>query len=164
MLADDVYLRLAVSLFAGLLIGAERGWKQRDEPEGGRAAGLRTFGLIGFGGGLWALVGEELGALVLAAAVLVVGLAVATVYWLQVRERHHYGMTTEVAAFVTFALGAVAVTGHPAVAAGGAVITALLLGFKPPLHGWLQRISERELYGASQLLLVSVVILPVLPN
>ncbi len=164
MVVEDIFLRLAVALFAGLLIGTERGWQRRSEAEGQRPAGIRTFGLIGFAGGLWALLGRELGALVLGFAAVVLGVALVAVYWLQVRDRHDYSLTTEIAAFVTFALGAVAVEGHPAVAAGGAVVTALLLGMKPPLHGWLHRISEAELRGALQLLLVSVVVLPVLPN
>ncbi len=38
--------RLAVALALGLLIGLERGWEYRQLPEGGRIAGIRTFGLI----------------------------------------------------------------------------------------------------------------------
>lgn len=164
MSTDDLLLRLLVALFAGLLIGTERGWQRRGEAEGQRAAGIRTFGLIGLAGGLWAVLASHLGALVLGLAAVVLGAALMVVYWLQVRERHDYSLTTEVAAFVTFALGAVAVEGHLVVAAAGAVITAILLGMKPPLHGWLQRITELELRGALKLLLVSVVVLPVLPD
>ncbi len=45
--------RLAVALAIGLVIGIERGWKQREEPEGDRAAGLRTHALSGLLGGIW---------------------------------------------------------------------------------------------------------------
>jgi uncharacterized membrane protein (DUF4010 family) len=161
---DDTLIRLAVALFAGLLVGTERGWQRRGEAEGQRAAGVRTFGLIGLAGGLWALLGQELGAAVLGLAVVALGGVLIVVYWLQVRERHDFGLTTEVAAFVTFALGALAIEGHLAVAAAGAVVTALLLGLKPPLHAWLARISELELRGTLKLLLISVVVLPVLPD
>lgn len=164
MSTDDLFLRLVVALFAGLLIGTERGWQRRAEEEGQRAAGIRTFGLVGLAGGLWAVLGAELGALVLGLASVAVGLLLAMVYWLQVRERHNFSVTTEIAAFVTFALGAMAAAGHLAVAAAGAVVTATLLGLKPPLHGWLARVTELELRGALKLLLVSVVILPVLPD
>lgn len=164
MIAEELFLQLAVALFAGLLIGTERGWQRSSEPEGQRAAGIRTFGLIGLGGGLWAILGREVSPTVLGAAILVLGLALVVSYWLQVRTRDQYGMTTQVAAFVTFALGAIAIEGHPAVAAGGAVVTALLLGLKPPLHNWLTRLTELELQGALKLLLISVVVLPVLPN
>lgn len=164
MAVEELFLRLGVALFAGLLIGLERGWQRRGGAEGSRPAGLRTFGLIGLAGGLWALLGRELGALVLGLAALVLGLILAVTYWTEARERQTFGATTEIAAFVVFALGAVAIEGHLAVAAGGAVVTALLLGLKLPLHGWIERLSQAELYGALKLLLISVVVLPVLPN
>ncbi len=51
---DTLHLieRLAVALAIGLIIGIERGWKQREEREGGRAAGLRTLTLAGLLGGV----------------------------------------------------------------------------------------------------------------
>lgn len=164
MTVEDLFLRLGVALFAGLLIGLERGWQRRDDAEGSRPAGLRTFGLIGLAGGLWALLGRELGALVLGLAAVVLGLVLAVTYWIEARERRQFSATTQAAAFVVFALGALAVEGHLAVAAGGAVVTALLLGLKPPLHGWIKRLTETELRGVLKLLLISVVVLPVLPN
>ena len=45
--------RLAVALAIGRVIGIERGWKQRGEAEGERAAGLRTLALSGLLGGIW---------------------------------------------------------------------------------------------------------------
>jgi len=164
MTAEEAFLRLAVALFAGLLIGTERGWQRREAAEGERAAGIRTFGLIALAGALWHLLGRELGALVLGAAALVLGLMLIAAYWLALRERHDYSLTSEVAALVTFALGALAMAGYLAVTAAVAVVTALLLGLKLPLHGALRRIEETELRAALQLLLVSVVVLPVLPD
>lgn len=164
MSTEQTFLALAVALFAGLLIGAERGWQQRDRREGERAAGIRTFGLLGLAGGLAGLLARQYGVLVLAAGLLVAGAFALTVYTLSRRHSGDVGMTTEVAAFVTFALGAVAIAGELAVAAAAAVVTAVLLGLKPRLHGWLASVSQLELAGALRLLLVSVVVLPVLPN
>jgi hypothetical protein len=42
---------LGVALAIGLLVGLERGWERRELGEGKRAAGLRTFGMIGLIGG-----------------------------------------------------------------------------------------------------------------
>jgi len=39
--------RLLLALAIGLLIGVERGWQERDVKDGGRAAGVRTYALIG---------------------------------------------------------------------------------------------------------------------
>ena len=41
----ELLQRLGLSLFIGLLIGAERGWQERSATEGERVAGIRTFGL-----------------------------------------------------------------------------------------------------------------------
>ena len=50
--ADEILQRLGLALAIGLLVGLERGWKTRDEAEGGRVAGLRTYALSGLLGGL----------------------------------------------------------------------------------------------------------------
>jgi hypothetical protein len=44
---------LVAALAVGLVIGLERGWHDRELPEGGRVAGLRTFALTGLLGGAW---------------------------------------------------------------------------------------------------------------
>lgn len=43
---------LGAALAIGLLIGVERGWRLKEEEEGKRIAGMRTFGLIGLLGGV----------------------------------------------------------------------------------------------------------------
>ena len=53
---------LAAALAVGLLIGVERGWRDRDLAEGGRVAGLRTFSLVGLLGGALAVLLTEFGA------------------------------------------------------------------------------------------------------
>ena len=49
----DLAARLGLALALGFVIGLERGWKERDEGEGKRTAGIRTFSLIGLLGGLF---------------------------------------------------------------------------------------------------------------
>ena len=73
-------------------------------------------------------------------------------------------MTSAVAALVAFGLGALATGGHAGTAVAVAVVAALLLGLKPQLHAGLRAMSRDDLLAALQLLLVSVVILPLLPN
>jgi uncharacterized membrane protein (DUF4010 family) len=160
----DLLLQLIVSLAIGLLIGLERGWQERAAPEGSRIAGLRTFGLIGFLGGLWAVLAEQLGALVLGFAFAVLAALMILAHREDVRRNRDLGITTVVAALVTFALGALAVLGQVAVAAAGAVLTMTLLSLKPVLHHWLLRMEYHDLTAVIKLLLISVVVLPALPN
>ncbi|HEY7608891.1 MAG TPA: DUF4010 domain-containing protein [Alphaproteobacteria bacterium] len=160
----DPFLRLGASLLIGFLIGFERGWRKRDDPEGSRPAGLRTFALIGLVGGVAGLLGETLGALVIAAGfIAVAGLAVAT-YFASVRADGRIGATTEFATVVAYALGALAGHGQIVLALAAALVTVALLDTKAPLHGLLQRIHHDELRSAIKLLLVSAVLLPILPD
>ena len=48
----DLLSRLGVALAIGLLVGLERGWNTREEPDTMRPAGLRTFALTGLLGGI----------------------------------------------------------------------------------------------------------------
>jgi hypothetical protein len=43
---------VGVGLALGLLIGLQRGWKLREQAEGTRFAGIRTFALMGLAGGI----------------------------------------------------------------------------------------------------------------
>lgn len=164
--APDIepFILLGLALALGLLIGTERGWRERETPEGGRIAGIRTFGLIGFLGGLWGLLGDVFGQFLLGFAFLAVAAVLIFAHMEETRTSRDMGITTVVAALVTFALGAVAVSGNAGIAAAGAVVTVTLLSLKPMLHGWLRRIEHRDLLAGIKLLLISVVILPVLPN
>ena len=56
---------LAIALSLGLLIGVERGFKYRDQKEGSRIAGLRTYGLISLLGAVSAMIANQLGAFLL---------------------------------------------------------------------------------------------------
>ena len=161
----STFVNLMLALALGLLIGAERGWKRRSaDEEGMRLAGIRTFGLIGLLGALWAMLAAELGELLLGLAFIAfTGLLIVS-HVRQVQADRDYGITTLVAALLTFAIGALAMQGEQAVAASAAVVTAFLLSLKPVLHAWIRNIEERELLATLKLLLISVVLLPVLPN
>lgn len=160
----DTLGRLAMALAVGLLIGVERGWHRRELAEGGRVAGIRTFSLIGLLGGLWMVLGRDLGPLVMGFAVVTFGAFVAVSYVVGTRHANDISATTSVAALVAFALGALAANGKLELAAASAVVTTLVLGLKPVMHAWLERVSYDELMAALKLLVMSVVLLPVLPD
>ena len=156
--------RLGLSFALGLLIGIERGWHERTEREGARVAGARSFALSGFLGGLASALAEDFGGAVLATAFLAHAGLMILFRLRAARAQEDFGSTTTIAAMVTFALGALAVRGPVEAAAAGAALTALLLGIKPALHGWLARIEYGELMATLKLLAMSVVLLPVLPD
>src|SRR3546814_13264631 len=65
---------LALALGIGLLIGVERGWRLRSEPDGNRVAGIRTFALLGLLGGVLGLIANRLGLLAAAGGLGVVAI------------------------------------------------------------------------------------------
>jgi len=163
-LPSDQPERLALALAIGFLVGVERGWRERDEAEGGRTAGIRTYALIGLLGGLAGLLGAPLGGWAFAT----LGLPFAAAFiWFKQREQadeHDHSVTAVVAALLVFALGAYAVLGDAATAAGAGVVVTALLAFKAVLHGWLQRLTWPELRSALVLLAMTLVALPLLPD
>lgn len=161
---EELLTRLGLALAIGFLIGVERGWRSREEAEGERAAGLRTFALTGLSGGLWALLAKEVGDVVFAAGFLAFAAALTLFRWRETEHEGQFGATTVVAAFLTFALGAYAIVGDMTAAAAGAVATVALLAAKDVLHTWLKALSWEELRAALILLAMSFVVLPVLPN
>jgi uncharacterized membrane protein (DUF4010 family) len=160
---QELFFRVGVSLALGLLIGLERGWHERGEEQGGgaRILGTRTFGLIGLLGALTALLDSHL---VLAMAFAGLAAAVIVAHVLAARVDQDYGITTVVAALVVFAAGAASVLGYVGLAAAIGVVMVTLLGLRPYLHELEQRLSRQELQATFKLLLISVVLLPVLPN
>lgn len=160
----ELFRRLGLALAIGLLFGLERGWHARDEAEGKRTAGLRTFALAGLLGGVCGWLGQLAGPAFLGFAFLALTALVALTYWAELRTDDDIGLTTEVAMLLTFALGAAAVLGDMAAAAASAVVATALLSLKRVLHGWVARIRRFELAALVQLAVISVVILPVLPR
>lgn len=160
----ELFHEFAVALSVGLLIGFERGWHGRLAEEGQRIAGIRTFGLISLLGGVWTLLGQEMGELLLGFGFLGFAGVLIAAHIVGIGRARDYGITTVVAALLAFALGGLAVRGHMAVAGALAVVATLLLGLKPELHRWLRHVEKQEVLAALKLLLISVVLLPVLPN
>ncbi|MDD3444636.1 MAG: MgtC/SapB family protein, partial [Zavarzinia sp.] len=152
---------LAISLGCGAVIGFERGWSRRDEAEGRRPAGIRTFSLMGLIGGIAGLAGPSWP---LAAAVLAVAALLGLGYWREASTDADLSLTTVIAGVLAVLLGGACTLGHPLPAAMTAVVATIILSAKPFTHGLLKKIDAAEMQAALRLLLISVVVLPVLPN
>lgn len=154
-----LYAQLAVALLLGLLVGLQR------ERASSQVAGIRTFALITLLGAISALVAETLGGWVVAAGALALAtlLVVANVAKMRSGESEP-GITTEAAALVMYAIGALVVTGpaEMALAAGG--IVAVLLHVKTPLHEFVKQIGEGDVNAIMRFALITLVILPLLPD
>jgi uncharacterized membrane protein (DUF4010 family) len=159
--ALTVAFRFAAALGLGVLIGLER---ERSQPET-RFAGVRTFGLISLAGAMAAFLDGALGrpslGLVLFAAVaaLVVVSAVLTA-----RQGGDIGITTEISALIAFVFGSLCVYGNVTLAAALAVASGGILALKEWLHGLARRIETADVEAALKFAIVTVIILPLVPN
>lgn len=160
----EILTRLGLALAIGLLIGVERGWREREEAEGERAAGLRTFALIGLFGGLWGLLSKELGPQALGLVFFAFAAAATLFRWREIEHEGTFGMTTLIAAFLAFSLGVYAAVGEMTVAAAAGVATAGLLAAKEFAHAWLRGVTYPELRATLILLAMSFIALPILPD
>ena len=145
---------LGIALGIGFIVGLEREWAEN------KPVGVRSFALIAAFGGISALMLSETGGWPIAAGLLVLGMILV----MHLRNRQLEGITTLVAAFVVYLLGAAAVAGYwlPAIVLGGAV--TLLLHWKKPLHSWVERLGDRDFEIIVRFILIALVILPVLPD
>ncbi len=160
----EIFLRFGLALAIGLLLGLERGWHDRTEDEGARIAGIRTFALTGMLGGVSGWLADLMAPSFPVFTMLALGGLLAISYWLRLRDDTDLGLTTETALLLTFALGVASVIGEMAPVAAVAVVAAILLSMKPTLHHWVRQIERFELESLFKLALISVVILPLLPD
>lgn len=157
-------VQLLTALALGLLIGLERGWHERMQRAGGRIAGIRTFALVAVSGQVSGLLGTLLTPWIPVATLIGLSLLLALGYRLNSDDDRDFGTTTVIAALLTFLLGLLVSIGESSLAVSGAVIATVVLHFKNTLHDWIYGLSGEELRGILQLGLISVVLLPVLPN
>ncbi|NLS13903.1 MgtC/SapB family protein [Vibrio sp. SM6] len=165
-LVNDQYAlwNVFIALLLGAIIGTQRGWVQRNSAEGSRVAGLRTYSLVGLLGGLIGVLALQTSFLVIGFALVATVILAAIAFIAQQKQSDDLSITGVVSLVLTFVLGVLAVCGETVVAAAAAVLAALVLDNKKALHQGLQRLQEYELDAALRLLLISIVLLPLLPN
>lgn len=160
----EIFQRLGVALAIGLLVGVERGWQERDIRAGGRTAGIRTFGLTGFLGGIAGTLHSMIGPFLPATIAALLGLIYIAGKWQETQEDEDYSITSVVAALVVFGLGVLAAVGDIVSAAAGGVVTTIILAARHSLHGFLKGLTWPELRSALVLLAMTVIALPLLPD
>lgn len=164
-IALPTFSSLGVALAIGLLVGMERGWQKRFVGEGQRVAGVRTYAILGLAGGICGVLAFEFdSSLILAVAIFALATMLTAAHVVSSITLDGIGITSQIASFTTFLLGALSAIGHPSLAAACAVATVFLLGLKDELHQSLRKIQHEEIQAALQLLIISVIILPLLPN
>lgn len=157
--------RLATAALVGLAVGIEREWSGHAAGPGARFAGLRTFLLLGIIGGSAGLL-LEWGYVAASAALLGGGAALVVAAYVMAVRRPDATLdgTTEGAALVVLALGALAGIGEGGLAAGAVAVVVFALGEKQRLHWLVSRIGETEMRAGLQFAVLALVVLPALPT
>lgn len=158
--APQLLQQLLLALLLGLLVGLQRERSERS------LAGLRTFPLITVFGTMSSMLALEFGGWIVAAGLLgvVAVIAIGNVGLRKSGKSSGQGTTTEIAILVMFAVGAFLPIGPWIIAVVVGAGVAVLLQFKPELHGWASKLGDRDLDAIMRFVLISCVILPVLPN
>lgn len=147
-----------IAIGIGLLIGLER------ERVPSARAGLRTFAVVGMLGAVLAMLGQGLGSIVPFAAGLVIVAAMIISAYLLHPDPSDPGTTSVAALVLCYCLGAAVWLGYAKLAVMLAVGTTVLLYFKAQLRGIAARLEAKDWISILQFGVLSLVILPILPN
>jgi uncharacterized membrane protein (DUF4010 family) len=155
-------VQILLVLFLSFLVGLER--EERRAVDGHYAfGGVRTFPLIGLIGYSIALLsGPQL--MPVAVGFVVIAAFLLLSYWHKLSVTQAAGITTEMSGLSTYLVGALVYYGHFWLATALSVASLLLLELKVVLEDLAGRVPADEILTFAKFLLLSVVILPVLPN
>lgn len=158
-----LFEQLGIALGIGLIVGLQRQFAESP------LAGLRTFPLVAVLGVIAGLADRQLeaGGWVVVAGFLSLTAVAALTKSMLIRQRGaqaDYGLTTEIALLLIYGLGVYLTVGDRvlAIVAGG--VAAVLLQFKPELHGFVAKLGATDLRAIMTFVLVTCVVLPVLPD
>ncbi len=154
-------LQLLVSLGLGLLVGLQRQWA--DAPLGG----VRTFALTAMLGTVCAVLAESYGIWIVPAGFA--GVTATVVVGNLIRKNgkdleNETGMSTEIGMLLIYGIGVLVHEGPLWLAASTAGALAVILQMKIELHSFAERFTADELKAIMQFVLITLVILPLVPN
>lgn len=148
-----------VALAIGLLMGLER------ERNPAAKAGLRTFALTALFGVLSAHLGTALGSVwLIPAGLLLTGGMMIAAYLREPPGASDPGTTTVAALMLCYGLGVLVWHDEAQLAVMLGIVATVLLYFKPELRGISERLSRRDLLSVLQFAVLSLIILPLVPN
>ena len=157
--ALNVLPRYLGALALGLLMGLER------ERNPAAKAGLRTFALTALFGVMASHIADKTGSpWIIAVGLFLSGTMMVAAYARQPTESGDPGTTTVGAVLVCYGLGVLCWFNELQLAAMLGIGATILLYFKAELRGISQTLTRRDLISMLQFAVLSLIILPLLPN
>lgn len=156
----EIYLQLFISLGLGFLVGLQREWADT------ALAGVRTFSLVALMGTMTAIISESAGFWIIGLnLVALIALIMLKSYQQQkLHPAREKSLVTEISLSVVFLVGVLVRVETPILAAALACIMAAILHVKIELHSMASKLTKEELRSIMQFLIISVVILPLIPD
>ncbi|MEF3255766.1 MAG: MgtC/SapB family protein [Deferribacterales bacterium] len=158
----DNYLNLILAVILSSLIGLERGWQSRNDNDGTRIAGFRTFTIVGIFAALSSFLSININQYFLIVSFIGFIIFVISVY--KFNSSKDVGITTEVTMLTAFVISMVASYGYRYIATVSAITLVIILNFKPQIHYFIKKISLEEFIAFIKFLLLVAVIYPLLPD
>ena len=156
-----LFQKLIIAILIGALIGLER---EHSRPADEKTfAGVRTFPLISILGFVAALI-SSITSFWIYFAVFIGYSSLITTAHIFSAKLGRLGGTSEISTLIVFILGSLVYWNFVVLAAIIAVIVATFLTLKIQLHHFVGKVSEEDLYATIKLAIISVIILPLLPN
>ena len=155
-------LRFFLALAISFLIGIER-----ESSAANRKpvvfAGVRTYSLIGvYGFGCAWMYNHGFAWIMPIGMVSVTALII--INYLEKLRQKHVGWTSEVAALLTFLVGALSLLADIWIPMALGIVATFLLSEKAQMEKFVRRLDEAEFLAVVKFLLVTIIILPVLPD
>lgn len=155
-------VRFGVALCLGLLIGLERESAELARKQKFRA-GVRTYAILSLFGFACAWLFSLNVKFALPAGLLAVTALVFIEYAAKI-QAGRLGWTSEIAALLTFVVGALCLLADIWVPLSLGVVNLFLLSEKSQLENYVDRLDKAEFLAVIKFLLVTLIILPVLPD
>lgn len=156
--------KLGIALLLGLIVGLEREFQQHQRKIID-FAGIRTFillALLGWLIGFFAEQQQQLWLVIVATA----GITMLTIaaYLAVHMKTKEVGLTSAFSALIVFLAGVFVAYNQTLLAVIATILTTTVLSYKYYLHTFAQKINLEELHAALKLGIITLIILPLLPN
>jgi uncharacterized membrane protein (DUF4010 family) len=163
MNVQNIFMKFALALGVGILVGLQREYAQYQENRQ-LGAGIRTFALIGLVGCAGAMVADEFSSPWPYIAVLLIsGIFFSINYFIEAWHGKG-GLTTEFSALLTLLAGALVYKGHFSIAIATMVAITGLLSLKFEMHNFVRHLSKDDIFAILKFAIITAIVLPVLPN
>ena len=164
MVELSILERFGIAMLLGLIVGLEREF-QHQKQNILDFAGIRTFMLIALLGWLVGFIAQQENSFMFViAAFFGLMIFVTAAYLAVVWRGKKIGATTEMSAIVLFLLGILVAYNYLLVAVIATILMATILSYKYYLHEFAKKLELEEMHAGLKLAIISVVVLPLLPN